>query len=82
MKLLEQCRQVLRLKDYSYRTEQSYLAWIVRFIRHHRIRRPNTMGALAVERFFFVPRRLLSRLAVEAPPRAAQGTRPLARWLA
>jgi hypothetical protein len=35
MKLLEQCRQVMRLKNYSYRTEQSYVAWIERYIRFH-----------------------------------------------
>ena len=44
MKLLDQVREVLRLKHYSYRTEQCYIAWIVRFIRHHGLRHLNTMG--------------------------------------
>jgi len=31
-KLLDQVRNVLRLKHYSYRTEEAYLQWIKRFI--------------------------------------------------
>jgi integron integrase len=58
MKLLDQVRHVLRLKHYSYRTEQSYVAWIVRYIRYHGIRHPNTMGVAQIEQF-------LSHLAME-----------------
>ncbi len=32
-KLLEQTRDVLRLKHYSLRTERAYCDWIERFIR-------------------------------------------------
>lgn len=31
--LVQQCREVLRLQHKSYRTEQSYLGWIRRFLR-------------------------------------------------
>ncbi|MGC8827326.1 MAG: phage integrase N-terminal SAM-like domain-containing protein, partial [Anaerolineae bacterium] len=31
-KLLDQLREVLRLKHYSYRTEQAYVDWVRRFI--------------------------------------------------
>jgi integron integrase len=58
VKLLDQCRRVLRVKHYSYRTEQSYVAWIERYIRFHGIRHPNTMGAAEVEQF-------LTHLAVQ-----------------
>ena len=34
-KLLEQVRQLLRLRHYSLRTEEAYLAWIRRFILFH-----------------------------------------------
>ena len=51
MKLLEQVRQVARVKHFSYRTEQAYVYWIERFIRYHGIRHPDTMGAPEVEAF-------------------------------
>jgi hypothetical protein len=37
-KLLDQVRQYLRLHHYSIHTERSYVDWIVRFIRFHRMR--------------------------------------------
>ena len=33
LKLFDQCREILRLKHYSYRTEQTYLDWIRRYVR-------------------------------------------------
>ena len=38
LKLLEQVREVCRLKHYSLRTEQSYGAWIKRFLVHSKTR--------------------------------------------
>ena len=43
-KLLDQVRDVLRLKYYSLRTERAYCDWITRFIRFHRMRHPAEMG--------------------------------------
>lgn len=37
-KILDQVRQYLRLHHYSIHTERSYVDWIVRFIRFHRMR--------------------------------------------
>ena len=51
MKLLDQVRATARVKHFSYRTEQCYVFWIERYIRHHGIRHPNTMGAAEVEQF-------------------------------
>jgi hypothetical protein len=34
-KLLDQFRQVIRVMNYSYRTEQAYVAWIKRYILYH-----------------------------------------------
>jgi len=36
--LLDEVRQVLRLHHYSLHTERSYVEWIVRFVRFHRMR--------------------------------------------
>ncbi len=50
-RLLDQVRDKLRLKHYSYRTEQSYIAWIKCFIFFHDKRHPNTMGEREIESF-------------------------------
>ena len=41
----DQVREVMRLLDYSLRTEQTYLEWIKRFIFFHQKRHPREMGA-------------------------------------
>ncbi len=43
-KLLDQVRDVLRVKHYSYRTEQTYIYWIRRFILFHNKRYPPRHG--------------------------------------
>lgn len=50
-KLLAQVRAALRLRHYSRRTEQAYVHWIQRFIRHHDLRHPRYMGAAEVSDF-------------------------------
>ena len=50
-KLLDRVRQVVRLKHYSYRTEQTYVGWIKRFILFHQKRHPKEMGKAEVEAF-------------------------------
>jgi len=44
-KLLDQVRDVIRLKHYLYRTEESYVAWIRRYILFHNKRHPSEMEA-------------------------------------
>jgi site-specific recombinase XerD len=56
--VLDQVRQVLRLRHYSPRTEESYVNWARRFFRFHQLRHPRTMGTAEVEQF-------LTHLAVE-----------------
>jgi hypothetical protein len=42
-KLLDQVREALRRKHYAWRTEQSYLAWIKRYILfHHKRHNPKS----------------------------------------
>ncbi len=50
-KLLDQVRDLIRLKHYSIRTEQAYLGWIRRFILFHNKRHPKDMGKPEVEAF-------------------------------
>ena len=50
-RLLDQVRDKLRLKHYSYRTEQSYVNWIKRFIFFHNKRHPDVMGENEIEVF-------------------------------
>ena len=61
-KLLDQLREVARVKHFSLRTEQTYADWVVRFLKFHRDaagawRHPRELGAAEVGAF-------LSHLAV------------------
>lgn len=50
-KLLEQVRNQLRLHQYSYDTERTYIHWIKRFIIFHGMQHPRKMGKNEVEAF-------------------------------
>lgn len=50
-KLLDQMRAVLRALHYSYRTEASYVSWVVRFVRFHGTRHPRELGRPEIEAF-------------------------------
>ena len=50
-KLLDQVRQVIRIKHYSLRTEESYINWIKRFIFFHNKRHPIEMGEKEIGEF-------------------------------
>jgi integron integrase len=50
-KLLDVVRDVLRTRHYSYRTEQTYVDWIKRYILFHQERRPKDMGAEEIQAF-------------------------------
>jgi site-specific recombinase XerD len=51
LKLLDQMREVMRLKHLSYRTEKAYLSWVKRFILFHDKRHPKDMGAPEIRAF-------------------------------
>jgi len=57
-KLMDQVSDVMRLKHYAFRTEQTYVSWIKRFIFFHDKKHPREMGQPEVEAF-------LTWLAVE-----------------
>lgn len=50
-KLLDQVRRALRRGHYSARTEEAYLAWIMRYLRFHGARHPREMGHAELIRF-------------------------------
>ena len=64
-KLLDQMRHALRVRHYAWRTEQSYVAWVERFLRFHKDRsggiwkHPAESGKAEIEQF-------LTDLAVES----------------
>ena len=56
--LFDVAREKMRTRHMAYRTEQSYLQWIRRYVVFHDRRHPRELGPAAVEQF-------LSYLAVE-----------------
>ena len=61
---IESIRVVIRTKQYSLKTEKSYLYWARYFIRFHQLKHPNEMGNKEVGTF-------LSHLAAKrrCPPK-------------
>ena len=54
-RLLDQMREVLRLKHLSFRTEEAYIGWVKRFILFHDKRHPKDMGAAEIRAFLVLP---------------------------
>ena len=50
-RLLDQVRQAIHTRHYSYRTEKAYIHWIKRFIFFHDKRHPTEMGEAEIGRF-------------------------------
>jgi len=50
-RFLEQVANACRVRHLAYRTEQSYVAWVKRFILFHHKRHPKDMGAAEVRAF-------------------------------
>jgi integron integrase len=73
-RLLDQVRDALRVRHYSYRTEQQYVGWIRRFVRHHGLRHPRDLDGTHVESF-------LSHLAIRRQVAAATQAQALAALL-
>jgi len=49
--LEDKVRECLRVEHYAYRTEQTYLGWIRRFVIFHQWRKPSTLEAKDVHAF-------------------------------
>lgn len=50
-KLLDQVRSALRIRHYSYRTEEAYIHWIKRYIFFHNKRHPMEMEEMEISEF-------------------------------
>lgn len=73
-RLLDQLRERIRYKHYSYRTEQAYVYWARYFIRWHGLKHPRDMGVTEVETF-------LSHLANDRQVAASTHTQALSALL-
>src|SRR5881394_3587982 len=73
-KLLDQVRELLRVRHYSVRTEKAYIGWIRRYILFHGKRHPRELGAAEATRF-------LTALAVDAKVSASTQNQALAALL-
>ena len=51
-RLLEQLRLALRVRHYSPRTEEAYVAWVRRYVRFHGMRHPGDLGREEIGQFF------------------------------
>ncbi|MBU1486633.1 integron integrase [bacterium] len=73
-KLLDQVRDLIRVKHYSIRTEEAYVNWIRRFIFFHNKRHPLEMGEPEVSQF-------LTHLAVKGKVSASTQNQALSAIL-
>ena len=73
-KLLEQVRDLIRTRHYSYRTEEAYLNWVRQYMLFHGKRHPAEMGAAEVTAF-------LTHLAVKRQLAASTQNQALAALL-
>ena len=80
MPLLDQMRQALGVRHYSYQTERTYAHWVERFVRFHKgpggWRHPRDLGAAGVEAFLT---HLAADRHVAAAPRTRRST-PSCSW--
>ncbi len=58
VKLIPQLRSAIRVRNYSIRTEETYVFWVKRYIRFHKLTHPAELGDTAVAQF-------LTHLAVD-----------------
>ena len=73
-KLLDDVRNLMRVRHYSYETEKTYTYWIRQYIFFHKITHPKEMGAAEIESF-------LTNLAVEKNVSASTQNQALAALL-
>ena len=71
-KLVDQIKEVMRYHHYSYRTEKTYIKWIVEFIRFNGTKHPKDMGKDEIEKY-------LSHLAINR--NVAKSTQNQAFWV-
>jgi site-specific recombinase XerD len=50
-KFMDDLRDKIRVKQYAYKTEKTYLDWVERYIRFHGLRHPKDIGKAEVEKY-------------------------------
>lgn len=50
-RLLDRVRHLIRSRNLAYSTEKTYVTWIIRFIRFHQKRHPDTLSETEIEAF-------------------------------
>ena len=50
-RLLDQLAATIRVRNYSYRTEQAYRMWAKQYIRFHNLQHPRDMRSIHVKQF-------------------------------
>jgi len=50
-KFMDELRDKIRVKQYAYKTEKTYLDWAERFIRFHKLQHPKEIGKVEIESF-------------------------------
>lgn len=73
-KLMDVVRDALRVKQYAYKTEQTYMLWIRKYLRFHLPSLPRDVGADGVKKY-------ITHLAVEKRVSAATQNQALAALL-
>jgi len=69
-KLITQMREAFRRKNYSIRTEKTYIQWVIRFVKFHHYKHPATMSEKHIQGF-------LNHLAVKLNMAAASQNQAL-----
>jgi integrase len=73
-KLLDQACDAIRVKQYAYRTEETYVQWLRRYILFHNKRHPKEMGKAEIEVF-------LTHIAVEGQVSASTQNQAFSAFL-
>ncbi len=50
-RLLDVVRDALRVKQYAYKTEQTYMGWIRKYVRYHLPAHPREVGEDGVKKY-------------------------------
>ena len=65
-KLLDQMRDQIRLKQYSPRTEKTYILWVRQYILFHNKRHSKEMGVAEIKQLFTWQSRVRRAIGVSA----------------
>ena len=83
MKLMDEVKDALRVKNYAYSTEKTYLHWIRQYVRFHLPAHPRDVGAQGVSKFltYLATERNVSASTHTCPGGRCQGNQALAAIL-